>query len=310
MAKQFCENENLISTNIQKNFIPFEENSFVCRHYLSENVNTAIHHHDYFEIEIIISGKATHILNGNKFEIKKGFAYFLNPADFHELLIAKGDHIELLNISFDMFFIDAEIIFDIINTFSQSVIEIGENDFDFILALSERIITEYKESKFMYNGSYYISAYKKNKNIYGDAFIKNSIEIIIILLMRAKKNFTDLSDKNIMLNKDLKLLQKILVYIHSHFKKDITLDDIAEYTLLSKSSLCNIFKKAKSKTIVQYINELRLSYSARLLEAYNLSISEICYECGYKTLPHFLRDFKKVYGTSPLKYKNAKIENS
>lgn len=288
MRKHFYENKNIISTYKKQDFIPPKKNSFVCHHYVGKNIVKPMHRHEYFEIEIVVSGKAAHVLNDNIFELKRGSAYFLNPSDFHKLVMSGDDDIELLNISFDMFFLDSNIIFDMINTSPQSVIEIDESNFEFIVDLSERIIKEYK-----------------TKSSYADIFIKNSIEIIAILLTQSKKNICDRLDPKIILNKNIKILHKILVYIHSYFKENITLDNIAEYMLLQKSYLCNIFKEALSKTIVQYINELRLIYSARLLKTYDLSITEICYECGYNTLSHFLRDFKKYYGISPLKYKNT-----
>jgi AraC-like DNA-binding protein len=57
------------------------------------------HWHDYFEIEIVLSGTGTHYYNASPYTIEKGDGYLLTPVDFHG--IEATNPIELLHISFD-----------------------------------------------------------------------------------------------------------------------------------------------------------------------------------------------------------------
>jgi len=45
------------------------------------------HWHDCCEIELVISGKGTHTINGVKHEIKAGDFYLLTPCDCHHYTI-------------------------------------------------------------------------------------------------------------------------------------------------------------------------------------------------------------------------------
>jgi len=43
------------------------------------------------------------------------------------------------------------------------------------------------------------------------------------------------------------------------------------------------------------------------LVKWNLSVNEICFECGYQTLSNFLRMFKDMYEMKPLAYKKQPL---
>ena len=46
---------------------------------------------------------------------------------------------------------------------------------------------------------------------------------------------------------------------------------------------------------------MRLMYASRLVVISEKSTQEICENCGYNSVSHFLRDFKKKFGMSPMK---------
>ena len=67
------------------------------------------------------------------------------------------------------------------------------------------------------------------------------------------------------------------------------------------------FKKALDHSPIEYINKYRIKQALSLLEKTDLSVMEICLECGYNNLGNFLREFRKYTNTTPLQYrKNAK----
>ena len=250
--------------------------------YHREVENYRLHSHDYFEIELILAGSAIHIINGQKYEIKKGSMYFLTPSDFHEYILHDGCELELINISFEMSYIDAKIIFGLLLAHPYIIADIDEKRLDFLTGLFAQCLDEYSSN-----------------DIHGDIVVKNLVEIIVILISRLCKTQIPLVTTN------QNNVKKILVYIHSHFKESINLQDISKYMRLSTKYISDIFKDATGKTIVQYINDIRLEYATRILITHDnyVSITEVCYECGYNSLPNFHRDFKKRYKTSPFKYR-------
>ena len=64
-----------------------------------------------------------------------------------------------------------------------------------------------------------------------------------------------------------------------------------------------MFKVKAKKSFVEYLNEVRISSACKFLIETDMGISEIAYECGYKTASNFNRIFKKLNGVTPKEYK-------
>ncbi|ULQ55223.1 AraC family transcriptional regulator [Flavihumibacter rivuli] len=98
-------------------------------------------------------------------------------------------------------------------------------------------------------------------------------------------------------------LSEVFKYVKANFREDITLTDIAAIANLTPQSFCRLFKKRTNKHFVEYLNEVRVSNACSMLLKSDRSISEIAYECGYKTLSNFNKLFKKITGKTPKEYK-------
>lgn len=95
---------------------------------------------------------------------------------------------------------------------------------------------------------------------------------------------------------------KILTYISKYYSEPISLTDIADKIGMNKSAFCRFFKEKTSKSCIEYINELKVSYACKLLREGRLSISQICYEVGFNNISNFNRQFKKITGFTPSDY--------
>lgn len=97
----------------------------------------------------------------------------------------------------------------------------------------------------------------------------------------------------------------IVNYIHSNIKEQLRIDDIANVANMSVSNMCDFFKKSTSKTIISYINELRIADAAIMLIETDKTILEIAYESGYQTISHFNNKFKKYKKQTPTQYRKS-----
>ncbi|HPJ00729.1 MAG TPA: helix-turn-helix transcriptional regulator [Enterococcus sp.] len=78
---------------------------------------------------------------------------------------------------------------------------------------------------------------------------------------------------------------------------------------VSRSECFRCFKKFTNKKPMEYINEYRLFQASKLLKLTPLSIEEITKKCGFSTSSYFGKQFKEVYGVTPLHYrKNNKLK--
>lgn len=104
-------------------------------------------------------------------------------------------------------------------------------------------------------------------------------------------------------DKEQKRLTQIQTYVVCNAKRDITIDDMAKYMGMNRSSFCIFFKKATGKTFISYLNDYRVEQACQLIANKDLSISDICYQVGFNNVPYFNRVFKSIKGVSPKNYK-------
>ena len=70
----------------------------------------------------------------------------------------------------------------------------------------------------------------------------------------------------------------------------------------SPSMLIKYFKSFTGKTLVEYINEMKINYACSLLETSNYTTLTIAEKIGFYSLSHFNHLFKKQTGFSPREY--------
>ncbi|WP_020526887.1 AraC family transcriptional regulator [Flexithrix dorotheae] len=98
-------------------------------------------------------------------------------------------------------------------------------------------------------------------------------------------------------------MQKVYDYVMKKFKEKISLDDVSSLINMSPSSFSRYFKSRANKTFSDFVIEIRIGYACKLLLEGNLSVTQIAYECGFRTLSNFNRKFKEINNNSPLGYK-------
>lgn len=99
-------------------------------------------------------------------------------------------------------------------------------------------------------------------------------------------------------------LVKVLSFIKREYNRQLTLKEIAGVAGMNQSAFCRFFHEKTGKTCTRYINSLRISYACKLLQEKRLSITEICYECGFNNISNFNRQFKEITKYSPTEYMN------
>ncbi len=99
-------------------------------------------------------------------------------------------------------------------------------------------------------------------------------------------------------------LSDVYQYVKENYKKEISLDEVAQIANLTPTSFCRMFKAKTKKNFIEYLNEIRISNACKLLIETDMSVSEIAYECGYKTVSNFNKLFKKNTGNTPKEYQN------
>jgi YesN/AraC family two-component response regulator len=108
-------------------------------------------------------------------------------------------------------------------------------------------------------------------------------------------------------NVPLSTIERVLDYINKTPLDQITLKEAAESIHINPSYLSQLFKQQLNKKFVDYITELRIEESKRLLHNTTLRMSEIAERVGYSDLAYFSNNFKKIVGSSPSEFRNSKV---
>src|SRR5690606_4015620 len=103
-------------------------------------------------------------------------------------------------------------------------------------------------------------------------------------------------------------LNKVYNYTLTHYKKEISLEEISEISNLSVTSFCRYFKLMTKKTYYDFLIEIRISHACRALIDDKLPTEVICFDCGFNNVSNFYRHFKKVTGLTPLDYKRQYLQ--
>lgn len=103
--------------------------------------------------------------------------------------------------------------------------------------------------------------------------------------------------------KNIRLLKS---YIKSHLSEKLTLDLIAAQLHYSPEYFSRYFKQATGKNISKYLTDLRIERAKELLKSTDMTISDICYECGYSSLSNFRSNFSKYCGMSPKEFRKQR----
>lgn len=103
-------------------------------------------------------------------------------------------------------------------------------------------------------------------------------------------------------------LEPVCNFINIHFNRQISIEDLAEKGNMSSRSLQRIFKSETGISLKKYIQLIRIVKSIELINSKQLTLSEIAFKVGYKSLSAFTSSYLSVMKRRPQVKKISKIE--
>ena len=106
------------------------------------------------------------------------------------------------------------------------------------------------------------------------------------------------------------LLQRAAYYIHDHLSDaTLTVEQIARKFDMSPEYLRKLYRAQYGVSPKEYMLIKRIEMAKLMIEAEDIKLSFVPYECGFTDYPYFSRVFKKKVGMSPMQYlKQIKTE--
>lgn len=259
--------------NIELLSTPQEDNIVCKKHsFIKKNV----HWHTYYELELVVRGEGTHIINGTSYPFKEGDVFLLMPSDFHEFKLEEEGTTYLIEIPPSL--LPNEILDLIIQPNGHLIKNLDSDKFNTLKNIFLTIENHYQ------------------KNNYIDSLITKSLLISLLSLFIS---YTP-SGANANLKSSNARLREILLYIQQTYQENITLENISALFFINKEYLSHLFKSEIGIPLTAYIRKLRLSHAAKLVITTRMKSIDISEMCGFNSIATFMRNFKNEYGVSPM----------
>ncbi|MFB5664292.1 AraC family transcriptional regulator [Alteribacillus sp. HJP-4] len=94
-----------------------------------------------------------------------------------------------------------------------------------------------------------------------------------------------------------------LSYIENHLDKSFTLEHLAKKANVSSAHFSRSFKQLSGMNVSEYITVKRMHLACDLLSWEGETVQSVAERCGFRSMPHFYRTFKKFTSFSPNEYR-------
>jgi AraC-like DNA-binding protein len=253
------------------------------------------HRHAFFELMFLEQGGGTHYFGGRGIDTKDGDLYLIAPGEVHDvsalttacgwLVVFEASAIGLtsapaaVNLPGELLLMS--FLRPLGTQFGHFSIPKKHHTFwlERIVALQDELL--HKRLGYVEAASWYLK---------------------LMLLEAARLAATELQD--VSLHKQ-PLLTKVFAFIEGHFRESISLTDVARAVKRSRSHLTALVRSETGRTVLEWINERRLTEARRLLLDTYWSVERIAHEVGFTDAIYFTRRWRKATGTTPSQWRQT-----
>ncbi len=266
------------------------ENDFKMFHIIdSSRRDFAFHYHDFNKILIFLKGNVNYTIEGKSYQLKPYDIVLVNAGEIHRPAVLDYSEYDRMIIYVSRQFL---------NTYTQN-----DYDLNYCFERAQKEKTNVLRIDSLEKSKLYQVCRELEHSFADNAFAKELYQKIIFLEFMIQLNRTVISNHINYLDSAIgnTKLVKILEYINEHLTEEITIDTIAEKFYLSRYYLMHFFKEETGYTIGNYITEKRLLFAKNLVQN-GCSVTEACFQSGFRNYSTFSRAFKNAFHTVP---KNA-----
>ena len=253
------------------------------------------HWHSDLEFILVTDGSMEYFVNGQIIQIDSGNGIFVNSKRLHY-----GFSTEQKDCSYIVVAIHPSLLGEFTSPGTIFVKEkFGFETEDFIILNSD--FPRHEEISHSMK-ILLIEINKKTPNLL--RLLSEAVSMCAFIGENIKENPSQHSD-----NLTLNYFWKMIEFIHHNYESKISLDDIAEKGLVSRSRCCKLFNKYIGKSPNTYLNGYRITKSCEMLQETNRTIFEIASACGFQTASYFSYVFRQAMGEIPQAYRKRNQAN-
>lgn len=255
------------------------------------SANTVPHTHEFIEIVYILSGHMTHVIDGQKYEVRHGDILFMNYGCIHQFFC--HEECSYVNILFSPEIMSEEIVkpsnaFSILSLTAfndmRSDSNFGKISFFGVqrMEIEDIIFTMLKEYT--------------DKQTSWETVLGNYLNTLIIKMLRKTEMGIEPGELN-------STWKELVEYIDANLDAKLTITDLARKCFYNPSYFSRIFKEKFGMTFMEYITRKRLSHAIDLLKNTDLSVDEIGQRVGFPDGKSLYHAFSRYLNSTPSQYR-------
>lgn len=249
------------------------------------------HWHLCSEMLFVHEGKGSVIVNQRAHEIRRGMLYVFQPYQLHKVYAEVSPENPYVR---SILHFDSTMLTEEMRHFPAR-----QNRFRELLhgQSAEQAFDLAGDAAFMENTLAQFARGTEN----GNETNREEITVLLLKLLDFAKPSADGAPGPV---RPARYSETIMQWIERHYAEHVTLERIAEELHLSKFYVSRVFRQETGSSLTDYLTARRIKQACRLLQTTALPVDLIGDGVGMPNVSYFIQAFKKVVGTTPLKYRN------
>ena len=255
---------------------------FCCEHSVRKRCwrMKKMHYHGSYELFVVTSGETELFIEDHTVKVKRGDIAFFNKNVLHRNNGGTQHGRYALNFSdrfLEKHFKDADIK-ELLRCFGHEKLSVPDENMGYVKRILERMT--HPGGEFAYLAAFL--------TMISDISERDGLKTEKIETAKSR-------------------IEPIFEFINSNYAEIETVGDIADAVHMSKSYLCQKFKRETTMTITEYLNSVRIRNACAMLTN-GMGVSETSLRCGYSTPSYFCRIFKNIVHMTPSEYRRYDVE--
>lgn len=253
-----------------------------------KNDEHTFHYHEFDKIVVLLSGKASYIIEGTEYFLQPYDILLVSHHSIHMPVIDNSEDYNRIVIWINRDFIsrhstresDLSLCFDITSKSHRSLLHPSDPE----------LAGSLKEALLRFEAATHDSGYAAP--VIADARMLEYLALVNRLAISDTGY-----DAGSRCRYDSKI-SEIIQYINENLEGELTLEAVSKRFYISQSYLMHKFKTETGYTLHNYVLQKRLLRSKQLL-AEGIPVGEVARDCGFPEYTTFLRAFKRQFSCLP-----------
>jgi AraC-like DNA-binding protein len=243
------------------------------------------HFHDHYVIELVVNGVDSFYCDGNNYTATNNQLVLINPGEVHT-----GNTVSDTPLHYYSLYPDKVALQQVASLLGISL----PHDFCFQRSLLDQsLLTE--KFLLLFNSFNSTNSLLQQQELFLDCMYE--------LLQPAHYN----QQQSLIADKKDSRVQLLIDFIRSHYKEDISLQQLADRVSLNPFHLARLFKKSVGVSPYDYLLIIRAERAKQLLKQ-GFKVQDAATASGFYDASHFNRMFYKIAGISPKSFRSSKSQ--